>query len=159
VKGFGFLGSSRPKGLVHGGMTPEETFIPLLEFSAQTVEFREIKCVHESLPLHLSPRKQPIQLMIRNSNQSSVNDLHIFVPSHSIEINIDEIPAKDEELASVEIALPKEATPVSKQGIAVLKGYYTLQYQGEKRSGEVEIDLNIRRIVEVSDQQERLLEF
>jgi hypothetical protein len=32
IKGYNFIGKRKPKGLVHGGLTPEETFIPHLEF-------------------------------------------------------------------------------------------------------------------------------
>lgn len=159
VRGYGFIGSKRPRGLVHGGMTPEETFIPLLQFCVEPLEIKGIKCVHTGQPIHLSPRKQKAELLVRNPNKSRITGVHILIPSHSAEINVDEILGNDETATIIEIALPKEETSVNKENIVVLEGYYTFDYQGERISGEVKIEISIRRIVDVSETEERLLEF
>jgi len=48
---------------------------------------------------------------------------------------------------------------VSKENLATLKGYYSFECLGEKKSGETGIAIRIRRIIEVSEAEERLLEF
>jgi len=159
VRGYGFVGGKRPRGLVHGGMTPEETLVPLLQFCLEPVEIKGIKFLHTGQPIHLSPRKQKVELLVRNQNKSRITSIHILIPSHSAEINIDEIPGSDETAAVIEIALPKEETSVNKENIVALEGYYTFDYQGERISGEVKIEISIRRIVDVSETEERLLEF
>jgi len=159
ARGYGFVGSRRPKGLVHGGMTPEETLIPLLQFCLEPLEIKGIKCVHTGQPIHLSPRKQKVELLVRNPNKSRITGVHILIPSHSAEINVDEIPGNDETAAVIEISLPKEETSVNKENIVALEGYYTFDYQGERISSEVKIEISIRRIVDVSETEERLLEF
>jgi hypothetical protein len=159
VRGYGFAGSKRPKGLVHGGMTPEETFIPLLEFNLEPLEIKGIKCMHAGQPIHLSSRKQRVELLVRNPNDSRLSDVHIYVPSHSVEIDLDGIPGNDEKPVVIEIALPKEETAVSKENLVTLNGYYVFDYQGERKSGEARIDIRIRRIMDVSEAEQRLLEF
>lgn len=159
LRGYGFLGSKRPKGLVHGGMTPEETFIPLLEFGLQPLEVKEIKCLHTGQPIHLGPKKQKVELLVRNPNKTKISDVHIFIPSHSVEISVNDIPATDETAVTVEIALPKQETFANKENVVTLKGYYTFDYLGERKSGEVKVDVSIRRIIDVSKTEERLLEF
>lgn len=159
AKGYGFIGTRKPKGLVHGGMTPEETFIPLLEFCLEPLQIEGIKCIHNGQPIHLSPRKQEVELLIRNPNRNKITNIKVFIPSSSIEISLDEILGNDEKPKVIEISLPKEETSVSKGNIATLKGYYSFECLGEKKSGETEIGIGIRRIIEVSEAEERLLEF
>jgi hypothetical protein len=159
AKGYGFVGNKRPKALIHGGMTPEETFIPLLEFCLEPKEIKGIRCIHDGAPIHPGPRKQRVDLLIRNPNQSKVTGVHIFVPSYTVEIDLDEIPGNDEKRAAIEIALRKEETLLSRENVATLKAYYTFDYQGERKSGEFQIEIRIRRIIDVSETEERLLEF
>lgn len=159
AKGYGFIGTRKPKGLVHGGMTPEETFIPLLDFCLEPLEIEEINCIHNGQPIHLSPRKQEVELLIRNPNRNKITNIKVFIPSHSIEMGLDEIPGNDERPKVIEIALPKEETSVSKENIATLKGYYSFECLGERKSGATEIGIGIRRIIEISEVEERLLEF
>jgi hypothetical protein len=159
VRGYGFVGIKRPRGLVHGGMTPEETFVPLLQFCLEPLEIKGIKCIHTGQSIYLSPRKQKVELLVRNPNKSRITGVHILIPSHSAEINVNEIPGNDETAAIIEIALPKEETSVNKENIVALEGYYTFDYQGERISGEAKIEISIRRIVDVSETEGRLLEF
>jgi hypothetical protein len=159
VKGYGFVGNKRPKGLIHGGMTPEETFIPLLEFCLEPLEIKGLRCIHVGAPIHLGPRKQRLELLVRNPNKSKVTGVHIFFPSHSVGIDLDEIPSNDERPVVVEVALRKEETSVTKENVATLTGYYMFDYQGERKSGEIQLEIRIRRVIDVSGTEERLLEF
>ena len=123
------------------------------------LEIEGIRCIYVGAPLHLSPRKQTVELLVRNPNRSKVTSVHIFMPSHFIEINIDEILGNDEKREVIEVVLRREETSVDKKNVATLRGYYTFDHQGEKKSGEVQIDILTRRIVDVSDTEDRLLEF
>jgi len=159
AKGYGFIGTRKPKGLVHGGMTPEETFIPFLEFCLEPLQIEGIKCIHSGQAIHLSSRRQEVELLIRNPNRNKITNIKVLIPSHSIEIGLNEIPGNDERREVIHISLPKEETSVSKENIATLKAYYSFECLGEKKSGETEIGIRIRRIIEVSEAEERLLEF
>lgn len=158
AKGYGFVGNKKPKGLVHGGMTPEETFIPHLEFSLQPLEIKGIRCTHVGQPVPLTTRKQNVEFLVRNENEHPIKNVRGFIPSHCAEFALDEIPPRDERPVTVEMALPKDRTQVTKENIATLTGYYTFECLGERKSGPIEIETKIMKIVDVSGTAEELLE-
>lgn len=156
AKGYVFVGNRKPKGLVHGGMTPEETFIPHLEFCLQPLEIKAIQCFHISTPIPIGTRKQKVELSIRNLNDYEISKVTLHIPSHSIEMNLEKIPAKDEVTESCEIALLREEVVDSKDNTVTLQGFYSFNYLGEPKRGNVEVKIKIRRIVDVSETAEEL---
>lgn len=146
AKGYSFIGNRKPKGLIHGGMTPEETIIPHLEFSLQLPELKNIQCYHSSSPI-TGTRKQQVEFLIRNLNVYEISNVFVYVPSHSIEIKIEKIAAKDEVTKSTEITLSREEVISSKDNIVAIQGFYSFDCRGETKRGNVEIKINIRKIV------------
>jgi len=159
AKGYGFVGNRKPKGWVHGGMTPEETLIPHLEFCLQPFEIKPIQCSHSSAPIHIGTRKQKVELSIRNLNDYEISRVALHIPSHFIEMNLGKIPAKDEVIASIEIALPKEDVTIKKDNTVTLQGFYNFNYLGQPKSGEVEVKIKIRKIIDEAETAEELFKF
>ncbi|GFP36491.1 hypothetical protein HKBW3S44_00174 [Candidatus Hakubella thermalkaliphila] len=147
AKGYRFVGKRKPKGLIHGGMTPEETVIPHLEFCLQPLELKDIQVYHSSSPI-IGTRKQKVELSNRNLNDYEISNVAVYVPSHSIEIKIEKIPAKDEVSESCEITLSREEVIGSKDNIVTLRGFYSFDCMGEPKRGEVEVKIKIRKIIE-----------
>ena len=158
TKGYKFIGSRKPKGWVHGGMTPEETVIPHLELCLQRLEIKAIECYHSSTPI-IGTRKQKVEFSIRNLNDFEISKVALYIPSHSIEINLEKIPAKDEVTESCEIALSREEVVDSKDNIVTLRGFYSFDCMGEPKRDEVEVKIKIRKIVEGSETAEELFKF
>jgi|GEM_PF-2586164 len=156
TKGYRFIGNRKPKGWVHGGMTPEETLIPHMEFCLQPFEIKPIQCFHSSAPIHIGTRKQKVELSIRNLNDYEMSNIALFIPSNSIEMNLGKIPAKDEVVVSIEIALPKEDVTIKKDNTVTLQGFYNFNCLGQPKRGEVEVKIKIRKIVDVSETAEEL---
>ena len=150
AKGYRFIGNRKPRGWVHGGMTPEETFVPHLEFCLQPLEIKAIKFFHNSHPI-ISIRKQKVEILIQNLNDFEISKVFLYIPSHSIEINIERIPPKDEVNISCEITLSREEIVESKNNIVFLKGFYSFYCMGEQKSDEIKLDFKIRKIVEGTD--------
>lgn len=156
AKGYMFVGNRKPKGLVHGGMTPEETLVPHLEFCLQPLEIKAIQCFHISTPIIIGTRKQKVELSIRNLNDYEISKVTLHIPSYSIEMNLEKIPAKDEVTESCEIALLREKVVDSKDNIVTLRGFYSFDCMGEPKRGNVEVKIKIRKIVDVSETAEEL---
>lgn len=158
AKGYSFIGNRKPKGLIHGGMTPEETLIPHLEFCLQPLELKDVQCYHSSPPI-IGTRKQKIELSVRNLNDYEISNVAVYVPSHSVEIKIEKIPAKDEVTKSTELALAREEVVESKENIVTLHGFYSFDWRGETKRGEVEVKIKIRKIIEGSETSEEIFKF
>lgn len=158
AKGYSFIGNRKPKGLIHGGMTPEETLIPHLEFCLQPLELKDVQCYHSSPPI-IGTRKQKIELSVRNLNDYEISNVAVYVPSHSVEIKIEKIPVKDEVTKSTELALTREEVVESKENIVTLHGFYSFDCMGETKRGEVEMKIKIRKIIEGSETSEEIFKF
>lgn len=159
TKGYKFIGNRKPKGWVHGGMTPEETLIPHLEFYLQPFEIKPIQCSHSSAPIPIGTRKQKVEFSIRNLNDYEMSNVALFIPSHSIEMNLGKIPAKDEVVVSIEIALLKEDVIVGKDNTVTLQGFYSFDYLRGPNRGKVEVKIKIRKIIDEAETAEELFRF
>lgn len=154
VKDYYFIGNTKPKGLVHGGMTPEETLVPYLEFCLKPIDIKAVQCFHISPPIPLGTRKHKVQLSIRNLNDHEISNVILYIPSHSIELNVESIPKKDEVIQTFEIAISKEELENIRENVANLQGFYGFDCLGETRRGKVDLIFKIRKIVDVSETAE-----
>lgn len=159
IKGYNFVGKGKPKGLVHGGLTPEETFIPHLEFCLSPVKIKSIQCIHISDPIPLGNIKRKAEIMIRNPNEYEIKNIRIHIPSHNVEIDTNRIRPMDEITKRFEIALPKETTILDENKMGTLKGYYGFEYLGKEEHREMEIKIKIRKIIDKLGTAEELFDF
>jgi len=147
IKGYNFVGKGKPKGLVHGGLTPEETFIPHLEFCLSPIKIKPIQCIHISDPIPLGNIKRKAGVAIRNPNEYEIKNIRIHILSHNVEIDSNRIRPMDEITKSFEISLPKETTTLDGNKMGTLKGYYGFECLGKEEHGEMEIKIKIRKIM------------
>ena len=159
AKGYSYIGNRKPKGLVHGGMTPEETLVPYLEFCLKPLDVKAIQCFHSSSPIPIGTRKHKVELSIRNLNDYKISNITLYIPSHSIEIHIEKILAKDEVTQSVEIAISREELVHNKDDRVTLQGFYTFDCLGQSKRNQVGVEIKIRKIVDVSETVEKLFRF
>lgn len=159
IKGYDFIGKRKPKGLVHGGLTPEETFIPHLEFCLSPIKIKSIECIHISDPIPLGNIKREVKVAIRNPNEYEIKNVRIHIPSHNVEINSKRIPPMDEIRKSFEMSLLKETITIDENKMGTLKGYHSFEYLGEEVSREMEIKIKIRKIIDKLGTAEELFDF
>ena len=139
-------------------MTPEETLIPHLEFCLRPLELKDVQCYHSSPPI-IGTLKQKLELSVRNLNDYEISNVAVYVPSHSVEIKIEKMPAKDEVTESTELALAREEVVESKENVVTLHGFYSFDCRGETKRGEVEMKIKIRKIIEGSETPEEIFKF
>lgn len=158
-KGYCFIGNRVPKGLVHGGMTPEETLVPYMEFCLKPLELKAIKCFHDSSPIPIGTRKHKVELSVQNLNDHDIFNVNLYIPTHSIEVNIEKIPSKDEVFQCIEIAISKEEFIDFKDNVVTLPGFYSYDCLGELKRGSLEVKIKIRKIIDISGTAEELFKF
>lgn len=71
------------KAYVHGGITPEETIVPLLHFAFDVIQCKdpEITLVNETLRFSVSTK---MSLLIKNFNEFDISDLEIEIINKNI---------------------------------------------------------------------------
>jgi len=159
IKGYDFIGKRKPKGLVHGGLTPEETFIPHLEFCLSPIKIKPIECIHVSDQIPLGNIKREVEFAIRNPNEYEIKNVTIHIPSHNVEITSKVVPPMDEIRKSIEISLPKETTTLDENKMGTLKGYYKFECLGKGEYRETEIKIKVKKIFDKLGTAEELFDF
>lgn len=158
VKGFKFVGSKRPTGLVHGGMTPEETVIPHMEFNLEPLEIGDLKLAYDGEPLPIGTKRHRIKLIVINPNNTAITDVIVNIPSHSIYLDIERILEQDSIEEQVDLSLPKETTNVDGNNNAHFQGNYGFTCRGQRIYGDIELQIVVRKIFDRSESAEKLFD-
>lgn len=118
-RGYGYL-KRRPAGWVHGGLSPEETIVPLMQLSKETLTILPIE--HELRGDLRSNQAGSLTLILRNLNPFPVSDLHFVVADNLAEIRVPHIPPSQR----VELAISVRAIPSQSKTFITS---YDLHYQ------------------------------
>ena len=141
-RGYGYL-KRRPVGWVHGGLSPEETIVPLLQLSTEAPTILPIE--HELRGELRSNQAGTVTLILRNLNQFPVSDLHFVVANDLAEIRVPHIlPAQH-----VEVVLSIKAIPSQSETLITS---YDLHYQafGVARHQQQQLTLKVRQLQTVN---------
>jgi hypothetical protein len=157
AKGYDFFGDKRPAGLVHGGLTPEETIIPHIELSLAPLVLSPLECNYADDGAYLSASPQNIGLSIRNVNPYEIHSVAIYVPEQDKLAKIENIPAKDQAKVVISLILSKDKTRLDRQDNAVIRCSYEYQCLGQQKSGDLFIKIRIKRIMHKVEDGEDLL--
>lgn len=119
VKGERFI-ERKPGGYTHGGLTPEETIVPVIVFQPGTVATTLLlSFVHISEPVRRG-RSQSFILAVDNPFSLAITNLEIFLPQFGIHTKLARIPTTTRaETDELKIRLP-EKYPV-KNGVAEIE--------------------------------------
>ena len=158
TKGYSYL-QSRPQGYTHGGLTPEETVIPYLEFSiSKPPQLQPMNIVHRGDKI-LRGRPQQLTFTVKNPNNFPVSGFTLRLPKYMVKIgipfnaSIEPVSEKDTENFSIALG-PK--LPI-REGYATLKGVCSYKIFGEKRDAErVVIKIKVREIFRITEDFEDL---
>lgn len=158
IKGYDFVGSKMPLGRIHGGMTPEETFIPHLEFCLKSLEIKAIECNHIGDPLPLGKIERITEISIVNPNDWIVENIRVVFPTHDLRISIDKLDENSEKEAQIELVLSKENTLIQKEN-AVLNGYYSFYCMGREYCNSLLLRIRVRKLIDKRGTAEELFDF
>lgn len=131
----------RPQFSTHGGLTPEETIVPHIEFKmAEVPAWTPTEVRYEGNPLR-SRRQELVALKVRNLNQTKLSEFRLVVQGRESEsINI--YPEDEAEVHGVVIQMPDAI----RESEAIISGFATYFAYGRQRSEPVDIVIPVRHI-------------
>ena len=117
-KGYSFI-ETRPRGMTHGGLTPEETIVAHMEFELTRPQWIPLGVVYRGTALTLG-QEQKIILVIQNKNQIEVSDLRITIPE-LMETELTSIAGDDEcDTEEVSICLHNRITVSDDEKVQII---------------------------------------
>jgi len=147
VKGYKYI-CNQPKGFTHGGMTPEETLIPLIEFEIKDFP----KCKTPEL-YHIGrdvliESNEKFDLKIENSNNRALINLEIDIPKSAYVETIKKIDAlSSTKLKAIPIRISKQ-DDVDNNGVYKLEAKLSFTFLSRKEIRPIEIDIRTKRMFE-----------
>jgi hypothetical protein len=136
--------SSRPLGYTHGGLTPEETLVPLLIFEPGTLPKLDLHFEQISLPLRPG-RPQRLSLLVSNPFPLAVERLEIVLPGYGIRFGPLTVESKTETATEErEIELPPKI-PVE-NGMTYIDLTATFKVGGISSGQTTKLKLKIRQL-------------
>jgi len=143
-KGYTYI-EVKPRGLTHGGLTPEETIVAHLEFELEPQPWLPLALLYRGSPLNLG-REQRIKLVLMNPNRVTLSMVRIQIPSQAIETQLLRLPPESECLTSeITMFLPTKA-PVTTGEEVLVKVLILFNAYGSAQSQDAMLRLPIMRM-------------
>lgn len=143
-KGYTYI-EAKPIGLTHGGLTPEETIIPHLEFGLEPQPWAPLMLAYRGTPLRLG-REEKIRLVLINRNAVSLSKVRIQFPSQGCETELHRVaPESDSFTQELSIYLPPKI-PVSASDEVILQAIISFNVYGATQSEDAPIRLPVLRM-------------
>ena len=141
AKGYSSIGKP-PQFRTHGGLTPEETIVPHIEFKmAQMPDWIPIEVRYEGNPIR-PRRREVLTLKVRNLNQTRLSEFQLTVQGReSVPMDID-ADEEGTEVHDVAIQMPDTVH----ESELIIYGVATYIVHGRQTSEAVEITIPVRHI-------------
>jgi len=144
AKGYSYL-KSRPISYTHGGLSPEETVVPFLEFYfGKAPKCFPLEVVHRGHPI-LRAREQKIKLILKNPNNFPVSKISIRLPDYNIEKTFNYMDSQSE-VETPDIGITLESKLKVKDGTCKIEGICSFKAHGRSYIFNILIDIKIREI-------------
>lgn len=111
ARGWRYI-DSRPRGFTHGGLSPEETIVPMLICELGESEFERLKPIYEQAtePLRLG-RPGRLAIRVRNPYRIPIGDLEISLSDYGLTFPPTEVePQMEAVTEAIEFQLPAKMT-------------------------------------------------
>jgi len=143
-KGYTYI-DAKPRGLTHGGLTPEETIVAYLEFEMEPRPWLPLGLVYRGAPLKLGD-EQKITLVLLNANPVTLFRVRIRIPSQALETTILRV-SPDSECTTDEltVSLPPK-TPLGAGEEVMVQTMILYNVYGNAQSQESILRLPITRL-------------
>jgi len=143
-KGYTYI-EVKPRGLTHGGLTPEETIVAHLEFQLQPQPWLPLALLYRGSPLNLG-REQKIRLVLMNPNLVTLFRVRIQIPSQVLEAQLLRVPPESECLTNeISVFLPPKA-PVTTGEEVLVQALILFNAYGSAQCQDAMLRLPIMRL-------------
>jgi hypothetical protein len=141
ARGYFYL-KSKPQGYTHGGLTPEETIVPYLEFEYGEPEpIIPLRVVYRGSQMRKG-RKEKLCLVVRNPNARHTYNIFLSLPAYSIQLTLTDLGPNDEaELPEAVITLEPKLTVEA--GFCKVEGICSYRIAGQLRHDTIEIKIPV----------------
>lgn len=140
ARGYAYV-EKRPLYYTHGGLTPEETIVPHIEFKARAVpDWRPIEVVYSGQPIRPG-RAQEATLVARNLNPTGLSNVRLFIQGTVTS----PIAIGSEEQARIENVAIMVPSHVRAPEFTV-RAYIRFLAYGRLRSQEIDVRIPVRLI-------------
>jgi len=143
AKGSFFI-SRRPLGYTHGGLTPEETLVPLFVFEPGTLPKLDLYFEQISDPIRPG-RPQKLSLLVTNPFPLPIEGLEITLPDYGVRFGPLIIGAKTE-VATEERTIELPPKIPAEDGITYIDSIAVFKIAGVSTSQSTKLKLKIRQL-------------
>lgn len=143
-KGYGYF-ERKPFGYTHGGLSPEETIVPYMEFGfSVTASIKDLEVVYREHALRKG-HQENLEFVVRNPNNIKVQNILLQLPKYEVKTNIAYIEGKHEsETENIQIVIdPKERVHKGEINIDALVAFLIF---GKRVVKEIKIAIPIREL-------------
>jgi len=143
-KGYGYF-ERKPFSYTHGGLSPEETIVPYMEFGFSVpVSIKDLEVVYRGHALRKG-HQENLEFVVRNSNNIKVQNILLQLPKYEVKTNIAYIEGKQEsETGNIQIVIdPKERVHKGEINIDAVVAFLIF---GKRVVKEIKIAIPIREL-------------
>lgn len=145
ARGWRYI-DGRPRGFTHGGLSPEETIVPLLICRLGEGEFERLAPIYEqaTAPLRLG-RPGSLAIRVRNPYRLPLEDLEIYLSDYGLTFPPLKVEPQSEAVtAAIELKLP--AKMAVEQDAVFINLTVRFVAGGQQRSHPTKLRLKIRQL-------------
>lgn len=136
---------TKPLGLTHGGLSPEETIVAHLEFGLEPPLWYPLILVYRGAPLRLG-RDEIVKLSLINRNKVSISQVRIQLLSQNLETELQKVPPESDcNTDEIQINIPPR-TMVSDSNEVKLEAKIWFNAFGEARYEDITVRLPVIRM-------------
>ena len=143
-KGYGYF-ERKPFSYTHGGLSPEETIVPYMEFGFSVlVSIKDLEVVYRGHALRKG-HQENLEFVVRNYNNIKVQNILLQLPKYEVKTNIAYIEGKQEsETGNIQIVIdPKERVHKGEINIDAVVAFLIF---GKRVVKEIKIAIPIREL-------------
>jgi len=137
-----------PQGYTHGGMTPEETFVPFLEFSVRDIPICKTPYLYHIGDKILIESSTQLNLKFENPNERKINNIIIELPKIGFKEKIEKMEAMESiKLKNIPIRISSKE-PIDSESIFKIEGHITFYFLSKKEERVIPICIPTKKVFE-----------
>lgn len=137
-----------PQGYAHGGLSPEETIVPLVVLeSAGSTKEPVFELGYDGRSIRQG-RVEPIVIAVRNLGRWPLRGVRVRLPNFSSEVQIDEIPALEERQSSEPCPIRIEGSLRVERGICLVPAVVEFTVFGRRYTQVSNVRLKVAQFQE-----------
>lgn len=152
-RGYFFVGS-KPVGFTHGGLTPEETIVPRLEFDTDLPTWTLLEVTYTGSSLRLGTQER-VKLLLVNKNNIMVKKVRVRMRHCQIETELIDLAPETQRQVEIDMVIPKRLSDVEGDAFEVDCEVAYVAFGEEKGEHKV-VRIPVRRLWQAKENWEFL---